>query len=313
MTEFKTSIKQLNQCDFCGSKDSEWSLEIPYDLHLRISEMSLAMGSTEWLGYFDIDKDEKDKVYVMKNLRVPLQEAGGAAVHVTVSEDAEGTIHSHHSMGAFTSNTDETSIGGNHNITVVFSTNNGGTYKGKEKKSMPCKGYVLQDLDVYTIDPPVPDDVLSWVEAAKGMVKPIVYTPQPWTGGMVGYDEFYDGYGYYGAYRDVAPTLLKDEKFSPEDLEAQPGFLNPISVVCCVCKKMIPSYEGVKTKNNCWRHADCGVKKIETPPYAGVMPERTLICASSTCRSPIKKGFEKIGKDGLIYHFGCCPDSWGKT
>jgi len=291
VTEFKTSIKKQSECGFCP-KDSEWSLEIPFEMDQKISSMSFAMGSTEWLGYFDVDKDEKEKVFIMKDLRVPKQEVGAASVKVTESEAAFGSIHSHHTMGAFHSGTDEDSVGGNHNLVVVYSTNNGGSYVAKQRVILPCKGYRLQELDVYVIDPNLPE-VDDWVKEAKKNIHEIVYAG--YQGGV-----YVDG-SWEAGWVEEKPGVW---------IRKQDAGSNVTPEVCVHCKQIIPSFAGVRNWEGKWKHPGCFGSAATTPlstPVQSPLPEaRKVFCGA--CHCAVKPEFVKMGKDGIAYHYGCCPD-----
>lgn len=76
---------------------------------------------TEWLGYL-VGKIKGAKHFV-EDMVIPEQEVSTASVKVlgTPPDRCIGTVHSHHSMGAFTSGTDEEHLVGNHPVCMVVS------------------------------------------------------------------------------------------------------------------------------------------------------------------------------------------------
>lgn len=292
----KTTIKKITNCDFCHS-ETENTLVIPIELDQKIRAMTIAMGSTEWLGYFDIDEDKESGDLRMKDLRIPDQEVSGASVEVESTEPAYGSVHSHHSMGAFHSGTDEDSVGGNHNLVVVYSTQDGGTYKAKQKVALPCKSYKLLDIDVFIEEPESPD-LTDWVEESKKHIKPRVWAFPGYTQpGLPGVN-YYDGEVYGdGSYMD----------------------LNHTTEVCSICKGVIHPYEGIRV-GSVWQHDQdifCSGRKtafttstkkdsaISSPASIAATPP--MICAK--CRTHISPSFIFYDKEGIAYHWACLPES----
>jgi hypothetical protein len=83
--------------------------------------------STEWLAYL-VGEKVNDNDYLVTDLIIPKQTVTGVNVYDVKYNWNEsdiniiGVIHSHHSMGAFFSGTDDAYINQNHDISIVVST-----------------------------------------------------------------------------------------------------------------------------------------------------------------------------------------------
>ncbi len=167
-------------------------LFLPWIIGQKIVAMSKEMGNTEWLGYL-IGVEESPNNFKVTNIVVPEQEVSGSSVDVikpVAGDNILGTVHSHHNMGTFFSNTDKSFIGVNHKLMVVYSNNNG--YKGAFRATTLCGATMLVDMSV-TIIYPNPPRVVWFVEEAKKQIKNKTYVYQTYYGDEnVSY-----GYGYY--------------------------------------------------------------------------------------------------------------------
>ena len=101
----------------------------------------------EWLGYL-VGKINGTKHFV-EDMIIPEQEVSAASVKVLGDPPPNciGTAHSHHSMGAFTSGTDEEHLVGNHPVCMVVSDTK---TIAKVRLDTPCGRLVAVDATIYT-------------------------------------------------------------------------------------------------------------------------------------------------------------------
>ena len=122
--------------------------------------------SSEWLGYL-IGQD-----FTVTDLFIPLQSVTLGSVDVKKQDLPKGiigTVHSHHSMGAFLSGTDQEYLEGNHSITIVVADDGWVT---KVRVKAPCEHYISMEADLeIEMDP----NLESFVTESKGkMFQPMV-------------------------------------------------------------------------------------------------------------------------------------------
>lgn len=94
----------------------------------------------EWLAYLIGEPGTR----YAKDLFLPVQEVSTASVHVVGDKPAGtiGVIHSHHSMGAFFSGTDDTYINQNNDISIVVAHNG---IKSQVRWETPCGHKVVRE------------------------------------------------------------------------------------------------------------------------------------------------------------------------
>jgi len=167
-----TTKKVAKKCDFCEEFEPSEVLLEP-DVMRAVRAMNDAMGNTEWLGYLRGDKIGTK--FIVTGIEVPEQEASGASIDniATVDEtNVIGTVHSHHTMGAFVSKTDEDFLAGNYDLTLITSTKG---WEGKVRRELPCGHWSLADVEV-AINLPIPKfDIDAFVADAKSKVKVKTY------------------------------------------------------------------------------------------------------------------------------------------
>jgi proteasome lid subunit RPN8/RPN11 len=120
----------------------------------------------EWLGYL-VGKIKGTKHYI-EDMVIPEQEVTTASVKVLGDppSDCIGTVHSHHTMGAFTSGTDEEHLVGNHPVCMVVSDSK---TIAKVRLDTPCGRLVAVDATVYTEE--IEKKPSPFVEDAKTKIK----------------------------------------------------------------------------------------------------------------------------------------------
>jgi hypothetical protein len=186
-----TSDNKVNTCETprrftstvsvieCPKYKKKGTIIIDIVSYTKVKAMMKEMGSKEWLAYLigtfpeDISKDP----VLITGLMIPEQEVSSTSVDVVGEPPAEciGTIHSHHSMGAFASGTDKDHLQGNHNVFLVVTTKL--DFEAKIRTLLPCGDFCLQEAELqYSL--PQSSEVEEFVASAKGVIKEKTYAYQ---------------------------------------------------------------------------------------------------------------------------------------
>jgi hypothetical protein len=129
-------LKIVNEC---GRKPIE-PINVYFNrlAYSKVQYLMKKFRSCEWLAYLIGDKNNR----YIKDIFIPSQEASSGAIN-NVGPKPVGTIgviHSHHSMGAFFSGTDDAFINQNNDISIVIAHSG---IKAMVKWTTPC-GYKLE-------------------------------------------------------------------------------------------------------------------------------------------------------------------------
>ena len=147
-------------------------------------------GSREWLAYL-VGHDGED--LFIEDISVPPHKyAGGGAAEAEPFHQPEnciGVIHSHHTMGAFHSGTDDAHVDRNYALSItVAARGNALEYDAVSYQKTPCGKAVLQKCAIMVVRPDSPFDEKEFLKTASkniekgGIVvhriqsKPIGYT-----------------------------------------------------------------------------------------------------------------------------------------
>jgi hypothetical protein len=171
---WKTETPRVTACSRVPAEKP--NLKIPWRIHSKIAELSAHLSALEWGGYL-VGKVTETGDYVVTDLLIPEQEVGMASFIVTKPlnhPDIIGTVHSHNTMGAFLSTTDETHIGGNHVVTLVYSTRGAGEYKAQFKCTLECGASMLVDANV-TLEIPRTGGTNNFITEADKRITKKVY------------------------------------------------------------------------------------------------------------------------------------------
>ncbi len=171
--EWAVESQVVSQCGFCDKDDEKTAVIFDYTLSRKVYAMMDEMKGKEWFAYL-LGKKVKE-TYNIKDMVIPEQEVTSASVEVTGTVEQAGvvgTIHSHHSMGAFHSSTDTEFAGANHQICVVVSDKG---WAAKTQRDLPCGKKFLADADVYINDPLV-REMKKFVEANREKIKEKTYS-----------------------------------------------------------------------------------------------------------------------------------------
>jgi hypothetical protein len=136
--------EELNIVTACGHKPQSVNITLSRVVKNKINLLMKKYQHTEWLAYLIGNSTTN----IITDLEIPKQRVNAASVHVEgpiVSPFVIGVIHSHHSMGAFFSGTDNEYINGNHGISIVVA-NNG--IKAQVRWNTPCGSKMIVDGNV---------------------------------------------------------------------------------------------------------------------------------------------------------------------
>lgn len=134
---WSTEAKMVSKCEIYESTPT--NVAISPAVYIKISKLMAKYPNHEWLAYL-VGKKHSDNNFLVTDLLIPKQEQSTATVDLDPAEQIDlsqviGTIHSHHSMGAFFSGTDEKFIVPNHPVAIITS-NHGWTCK--VRTPLPC-------------------------------------------------------------------------------------------------------------------------------------------------------------------------------
>src|SRR3990167_152205 len=124
----------------------------------KVAALMVEYPDTEWLAYLI------GKGYEVEDIIIPEQEVSAGSVEVKSFPDRNdviGVIHSHCSMGNFHSAVDDEYLVGNHNISIVATTD--GKYSGKVRVVLPCEKLLVRVAEVHFSY----EDYSEWVEEVK--------------------------------------------------------------------------------------------------------------------------------------------------
>lgn len=141
---------------------------------------------TEWLGYLLGDG------FHIEDMIIPKQEVSVAAVEVKeFPQDMPniiGVIHSHHNMGNFHSSTDNEYLVGNHNVSIVATSD--GKFEVKARVLTPCNKLLVRKVEVSMVRERIATD--QFVKEAEGQIEEKKY--------HYGKQGAYGYYPYQGEY-----------------------------------------------------------------------------------------------------------------
>jgi len=169
---WKSGAVLAKECDF-APQVAPSKVVMPFPVRAKIIAMNTVMGGDEWLAYLIGEK--RDDAYYIEDIVVPQQEVASASVDVTDDTTPErviGTIHSHHSMGAFHSGTDHEYVVANHEVCIVSSTTG---WKTTVKAQLPC-GMNTEREATLTIAYPDDGSLQTFVTEALAKIFKRVYT-----------------------------------------------------------------------------------------------------------------------------------------
>ena len=158
-------------------KECGWApraaIQLSTNVYAGILALMDAYPSNEWLSYLVADDQG-----IMVEMVIPEQIGRMASVHVTQAPEAstkiDGVIHSHHSMAALHSSTDDEHLVANHPISIVVAKKDGIVhFHGMRSVTLPC-GSVLQSVVPIQIVSP---DQRAWLDEVRARIKDAPHMP----------------------------------------------------------------------------------------------------------------------------------------
>ncbi len=127
---------RIEKCGYTGQVPIR-VVRFSLSAYLKVQAMMQVMNNSEWLAYLVGRRTRRG--YTVDDIYVPLQEVTGTSVDVGAEQQVVpntlGTIHSHHSMGAFVSGTDEKFLISNDEVVIICSDKG---WEVRIRSTLPC-------------------------------------------------------------------------------------------------------------------------------------------------------------------------------
>lgn len=222
---FKKQIEAAQQCWDAGivvRKGCSHMEKPTYQVYFdkladeKIKKLQDYFPSLEWLAYLVGKVDHEASTIVVEDLVIPdKQQVTGVNVNTVEYSWNEGkaiigVIHSHHSMGAFFSGTDDAYINQNHDVSIVVSTSPQRPVLGQVRLKAPCGDYVLCEGANVKFNYPAEDaepvgDMDEFEKFFSPRITTYVYPTFRYNSvSRVGGRSYNYGYGYGGGRSNVA-------------------------------------------------------------------------------------------------------------
>lgn len=204
-----------HKCDFLEAKKEERTLTYPANWWAWWQHATRVREDLEIMALGTVVDGRVENLWIPKQ-----QVSGGACEILEHSGNANMSMHSHHSMGAFASSDDKATVLPNYTYNVI--TSHKGDAVGYERVQLPCGGMGFREFKiVYELAPEhasLKELVLAQCEVKKPVVvqptavTPYVYTPEPYKGNGTRVPEKWlnDEYEYTddGIYGTGTPDLV---------------------------------------------------------------------------------------------------------
>lgn len=143
----------------CGHMNiAEYLIHFSQLAHEKIECLKRSYPSLEWLAYLEGRVDHETYEVFVDDLIIPDSQivSGGHVGEVEYgwNEGKEicGVIHSHNTMGAFFSGTDDAYINQNHDVSVCVSTSRGREICAQVRIKTPCGSYLINEKVRFKVD-----------------------------------------------------------------------------------------------------------------------------------------------------------------
>ena len=173
-----SGIKIIQNCGHMNIP--EYLIRFSQLAHEKIECLKRAYPSLEWLAYLEGRVDHESREVFVDNLIIPDSQivTGGHVGEVEYgwNEGKEicGVIHSHNTMGAFFSGTDDAYINQNHDVSICVSTARGREICAQVRVKTPCGSYIINSDVRFKIDYAITLDEAAFVAE----FKPKIRTPR---------------------------------------------------------------------------------------------------------------------------------------
>jgi len=154
-------------CSLVGKPDIYLELMARQKITLLMNEYK----HNEWLAYL-LGRISEQKNFFVEDIVVPPHKesmyASAEAEPFNIPANCIGVIHSHHTMGAFHSGTDQTHVDRNFPMSITVAESNGNlTWDAVSIQNTPCGKPLALKCDIKYIQPEPAFDEKEWLEAAK--------------------------------------------------------------------------------------------------------------------------------------------------
>ena len=155
-TCWDSGIKILKTCGHMKVPKYHVNFEILADE--KIKALQDYYPNLEWLAYLVGKVNHDENNVLVTDLVIPdSQNVSGSNVYNVEYSWNEGksiigVIHSHHTMGAFFSGTDDAYINQNHDVSIVVSTNQRSPIKGQVRMKTLCGSYILAEDLTFSVN-----------------------------------------------------------------------------------------------------------------------------------------------------------------
>jgi len=158
---WSTGCESVKNCD--RTPKGTPNVCLPSEVYDKMTALLKEFKDREWLGYL-IGHDLE-----VQDIIIPRQEVTFASVVVTDTEippNVIGTVHSHHSMGAFLSATDDKYLASNHPVTLVISNS---SMAAAVRVELPCGAHKAIKAD-FTVVLPDEAGIAEFIEQSKLLI-----------------------------------------------------------------------------------------------------------------------------------------------
>jgi len=163
----KQKIEEEVTCSLVGKPD----IYLEVTARQKIFALMEEYNHREWLAYLVGKKSEQGNFFVEDIVVPPHKEsyyASAEAEPFNIPTGCIGVIHSHHSMGAFHSGTDQTYVDRNFPVSITVSNQNSNiTYDAVSIQTTPCGKVVSLKGTVKYVQPKPTFDEDEWMKKAK--------------------------------------------------------------------------------------------------------------------------------------------------
>ena len=151
-----SGIKIIQNCGHMNTP--EYLIRFSQIAHEKIECLKRSYPSLEWLAYLEGRVDHEAHEVFVDDLIIPESQVvtSGHVGEVEYGWDEGkeicGVIHSHNTMGAFFSGTDDAYINQNHDVSVCVSTSRGREICAQVRTKTPCGSYLINEKIRFKID-----------------------------------------------------------------------------------------------------------------------------------------------------------------
>jgi len=200
-----SSIEIYSECGWCKGRGKGESITLSDKAVAQIISLCKKFDNKEWGAVFTV------KDGIVGEILIPKQKVSGASVEFIEELGGNGCIHSHNTMDAFWSKTDDTTFRDRYEYSIVV--NNKLEYKACHRVKLPCGGFGYQDITVQWGTYAVPEDKIH--EDKLGYPTALTVHPKysqslPVSDYKIVEDSIPEAWGYQEAVADVMSSICSE-------------------------------------------------------------------------------------------------------